>query len=149
MSNFISCLAGSTIYIDDDIDSKVAGRPRAIEDDAFPFEALSDVAEIESWRKEINRPLYHIHKWWAQRLGAVFRSHGSRAHPAALHVHVSVAPGKHPLAHGMGMVTYHPDGGVGVRLPPLHADRHQPCTAQQHTAQVLPAQPRQARVSMA
>lgn len=48
--------------------------PRAIEDDAFPFEALSDVAEIESWRKEINRPLYHIHKWWAQRLGTVFRA---------------------------------------------------------------------------
>jgi putative DNA methylase len=47
---------------------------RAIEDDAFPFEELSDVAEIESWRKEINRPLYHIHKWWAQRLGTVFRA---------------------------------------------------------------------------
>lgn len=47
---------------------------RAIEDDAFPFEALSEVAEIESWRKELNRPLYHIHKWWAQRLGTVFRA---------------------------------------------------------------------------
>jgi adenine-specific DNA methylase len=48
--------------------------PRAIEDDAFPFEALSDVAELESWRKEINRPLSHLHKWWAQRLGTVFRA---------------------------------------------------------------------------
>jgi len=48
--------------------------PRAIEDETFPFEALSDIAEVESWRKEINRPLYHIHKWWAQRLGAVFRA---------------------------------------------------------------------------
>lgn len=48
--------------------------PRAIEDEAFPFEALSDVAEIESWRKEINRPTTHIHKWWAQRLGTVFRA---------------------------------------------------------------------------
>lgn len=48
--------------------------PRAIEDDAFPFEALSDIAEAESWRKEINRPPYHIHKWWAQRLGTVFRA---------------------------------------------------------------------------
>jgi putative DNA methylase len=47
---------------------------RAIEDSAFPFEALSDVAELESWRKEINRPIYHIHKWWAQRLGTVFRA---------------------------------------------------------------------------
>jgi len=52
----------------------IAPGPRALEDMAFPFEALSDVAEIESWRKEINRPLYHIHKWWAQRLGTVFRA---------------------------------------------------------------------------
>src|SRR2546430_1642238 len=46
----------------------------AIECSSFPFEHLSDIAELESWRKEINRPLYHIHKWWAQRLGSVFRS---------------------------------------------------------------------------
>ncbi|WP_277422820.1 DNA methyltransferase, partial [Pseudomonas viridiflava] len=30
--------------------------------------------EQESWRKEINRPIYHIHKWWATRLGSVFRA---------------------------------------------------------------------------
>lgn len=53
---------------------KPSSGPRAIEDDAFPFEALSNVAELESWRKEINRPLSHIHKWWAQRLGTVFRA---------------------------------------------------------------------------
>jgi len=47
---------------------------RAIEDESFPFEALSDACEIESWRKEINRPLYHIHKWWAHRLGTAFRA---------------------------------------------------------------------------
>jgi adenine-specific DNA methylase len=46
----------------------------AIETSAFPFEHLSDIAELESWRKEINRPIYHIHKWWAQRLGSVFRA---------------------------------------------------------------------------
>jgi putative DNA methylase len=50
------------------------GDIRAIEDEAFPFEILSDIAEVESWRKEINRPLYHVHKWWAQRLGSVFRA---------------------------------------------------------------------------
>ena len=48
--------------------------PCALEDENFPFEAISDVAEVESWRKEINRPVYHIHKWWAQRLGTVFRA---------------------------------------------------------------------------
>ena len=46
----------------------------ALEDDGFPFERVSNIAELESWRKEINRPLYHIHKWWAQRLGTVFRA---------------------------------------------------------------------------
>jgi putative DNA methylase len=41
---------------------------------AFPFERLSQVAEAESWRKEIYRPIYYIHKWWARRLGSVFRA---------------------------------------------------------------------------
>ncbi len=47
--------------------------PRAIESDDFPFEQLSRIAERESWRKEVYRPIYHVHKWWAQRLGSVFR----------------------------------------------------------------------------
>lgn len=40
----------------------------------FPIQEVSKIAEKESWRKEINRPIYHIHKWWAQRLGSVFRA---------------------------------------------------------------------------
>lgn len=40
----------------------------------FPTIEISQVAEQESWRKEINRPIYHIHKWWATRLGSVFRA---------------------------------------------------------------------------
>ena len=46
---------------------------RLIESDDFPFEFLSSLGERESWRKEINRPIYHLHKWWAKRLGSVFR----------------------------------------------------------------------------
>ncbi len=46
---------------------------RVIED-GFPFEEISEIAEVESWRKEIYRPIYHVHKWWAQRLGSVFRA---------------------------------------------------------------------------
>ncbi|MCK6625445.1 MAG: hypothetical protein L6R45_09745 [Anaerolineae bacterium] len=46
---------------------------RLVEADTFPFEFLSSIAERESWRKEIYRPIYHIHKWWAKRLGSVFR----------------------------------------------------------------------------
>jgi len=44
----------------------------SIESD-FPFIEISKIAKQESWRKEINRPIYHIHKWWAVRLGSVFR----------------------------------------------------------------------------
>ena len=44
----------------------------AIESD-FPILEISQLAERESWRKEINRPIYHIHKWWGTRLGSVFR----------------------------------------------------------------------------
>lgn len=44
----------------------------ALEGD-FPVIQISQIAEHESWRKEVNRPLYHIHKWWATRLGSVFR----------------------------------------------------------------------------
>jgi len=57
-----------------DSDPAPAAGPRAIEDDYFPIELISQVAEQESWRKEINRPIYHVHKWWAQRLGSAFRA---------------------------------------------------------------------------
>jgi putative DNA methylase len=46
--------------------------PKLIERD-FPFAHLSLVAERESWRKEVYRPVYYLHKWWARRLGSVFR----------------------------------------------------------------------------
>src|SRR5260221_5846762 len=46
---------------------------RLIESDAFPFEFISQLAERESWRKEVYRPIYHVHKWWAKRLGSIFR----------------------------------------------------------------------------
>lgn len=44
-----------------------------IETNDFPIDFLSSLAERESWRKEVYRPIYHIHKWWAKRLGSVFR----------------------------------------------------------------------------
>jgi putative DNA methylase len=47
---------------------------RLIESDAFAFEFVSELAEMESWRKEVYRPIYHVHKWWATRLGSVFRA---------------------------------------------------------------------------
>ncbi len=44
-----------------------------IETDKFPFEFLSLLGKKESWRKEIYRPINYLHKWWAKRLGSIFR----------------------------------------------------------------------------
>jgi len=46
---------------------------KAIED-GFPIKVISQLAQRESWRKEVYRPIYYIHKWWARRLGSVFRA---------------------------------------------------------------------------
>lgn len=46
---------------------------KAIEN-GFPIGTISQLAEAESWRKEIYRPIYYLHKWWARRLGSVFRA---------------------------------------------------------------------------
>lgn len=60
-----------TIFADNAVLARV-GAVTALECD-FPVVEISQIAEQESWRKEINRPIYHIHKWWATRLGSVFR----------------------------------------------------------------------------
>jgi putative DNA methylase len=39
----------------------------------FPSTLISRIAESESWRKEVHRPATSTHKWWAKRLGSVFR----------------------------------------------------------------------------
>jgi len=41
---------------------------------SFPFVEISEVAERESWRKDVYQPVYYIHKWWAKRLSCVFRA---------------------------------------------------------------------------
>jgi putative DNA methylase len=41
-----------------------AARPTTALECDFPFVQVSELGEQESWRKEINRPIYHIHKWW-------------------------------------------------------------------------------------
>jgi putative DNA methylase len=44
----------------------------ALEQD-FPGAILSHIGEHESWRKEVHRPATSTHKWWAKRLGSIFR----------------------------------------------------------------------------
>ena len=53
--------------------TEISTNARAIEN-GFPIGFISQLAEHESWRKEVYRPLYYIHKWWARRLGSVFRA---------------------------------------------------------------------------
>jgi putative DNA methylase len=38
-----------------------------------PYVELSAMARVEAHRKNIYRPPYYIHKWWARRIGSVFR----------------------------------------------------------------------------
>lgn len=42
-------------------------------ENGFPIDFISLLAKHESWRKEVYRPLSYLHKWWARRLGSVFR----------------------------------------------------------------------------
>ena len=43
-------------------------------ENGFPAAEISCIAENESWRKEVHRPATATHKWWAKRLGSVFRA---------------------------------------------------------------------------
>lgn len=47
--------------------------PRTSLEGSFPAAMLSAVGTTESWRKEVHRPATSTHKWWAKRLGTVFR----------------------------------------------------------------------------
>ena len=40
----------------------------------FPIEKVNEIAEREAHAKEKYRPVLFIHKWWARRLGSVFRT---------------------------------------------------------------------------
>ncbi len=36
----------------------------------FPIEGLNNIAQKEG---DVKKPIYQMHKWWARRLGSVFR----------------------------------------------------------------------------
>ncbi len=40
----------------------------------FPVEKVNEIADKESKAKRYYRPVYTMHKWWARRLGCVFRT---------------------------------------------------------------------------
>lgn len=80
---------------------------------SFPGAAISRLAEVESWRKEIHRPATHTHKWWAQRLGTVFRG---------ILVSATAAEGEDALAAYSaatsleGLTVFDPFAGSGTTL---------------------------------
>lgn len=78
----------------------------AIERRALPV-ALSRIAEHESWRRERHRPATYVHKWWARRLGSVFRGILLKSVPAG------TSRAAAPLE---GLVVYDPFAGSGTTL---------------------------------
>jgi putative DNA methylase len=47
--------------------------PRAIET-GIPLAPLHELSKVESYNKHLYRPSAYLHKWWARRLGSVFRT---------------------------------------------------------------------------
>jgi len=52
------------------------GRPKLPIERGFPIKQLNDISDKESYggARQWYRPVYTMHKWWARRLGSVFRS---------------------------------------------------------------------------
>ncbi|MBO3084101.1 DNA methyltransferase [Cellulomonas fengjieae] len=79
----------------------------ALEAGHFPA-AVSHLAEHESWRREIHRPATYVHKWWARRLGTVFRR--------ILLDAVGADEGQGAATALDGLVAYDPFAGSGTTL---------------------------------
>ncbi|MFC7214301.1 DUF1156 domain-containing protein [Saliphagus sp. GCM10025334] len=41
--------------------------------DKLPLELMDELAEKETYRRDVYRPIYSVHKWWARRPGSTFR----------------------------------------------------------------------------
>jgi len=48
--------------------------PRRPIEISFPIDQVNEIAEKEAHAKRYYRPVYTMHKWWARRLGSVFRT---------------------------------------------------------------------------
>jgi putative DNA methylase len=82
----------------------------ALEDD-FPAAALSEIGLKESWRKEVHRPATSTHKWWAKRLGSVFRGILTSAVSESAEDALALAESSCRLD---GLVVMDPFGGSGT-----------------------------------
>lgn len=78
---------------------------------SFPAAMLSEIATAESWRKEVHRPATSTHKWWAKRLGTVFRG----IITSAMTPDGQDAEAAYAAATELpGVVVFDPFGGSGV-----------------------------------
>lgn len=50
------------------------GRPELPIERGFPIERINEIAAKEGRARRHYRPIYTMHKWWARRLGCIFRS---------------------------------------------------------------------------
>jgi putative DNA methylase len=98
------------------------GLRSTLEGRGIPVE-WSRIAEHESWRKELHRPATYVHKWWARRLGSVFRglliasSDGVRRVVSPDHTClVGGLEGGPAVAPLSGMVVFDPFAGSGTTL---------------------------------
>jgi putative DNA methylase len=97
--------------------SRVALRGRRAIENGFPFALVSQLAEAESWRKEVYRPVTHLHKWWAQRLGSVFRAAILAATAPA---GVAIMDGFYAPIRLPGVVVFDPFMGSGTTVVEAH-----------------------------
>jgi len=47
--------------------------------DKLPLNLMDELAEKETYRRDVYRPIYSLHKWWARRPGSTFRCLGLAA----------------------------------------------------------------------
>ncbi len=85
--------------------------PRTSLEGSFPAVMLSTVGTKESWRKEIHRPATSTHKWWAKRLGTIFR--GILTSAVTVDGQDAVATYNSPLDLA-GAIVFDPFSGSGV-----------------------------------
>ena len=90
---------------------------RLIETDNFAFEFLSRLGQRESWRKEVHRPIYHVHKWWANRLGTVFRG---ILLGCALDEHADLSQSFYSRHAFSGLTVFDPFMGSGTTIGEAH-----------------------------
>ncbi|GAB3686515.1 hypothetical protein GCM10028857_18690 [Salinarchaeum chitinilyticum] len=55
-------------------ESEADERPTLPIEKGFPIERVNEIAAKEGRAKQWYRPIYTMHKWWARRLGCVFRA---------------------------------------------------------------------------